>query len=748
MAEHVRIVGVRHHSPACARLVDEVLSTFQPDWILIEGPSDMNGRLEELALDHQPPVALFSFHFSEDRRYSAWYPFCVHSPEWIALRFGLSGGAQVRFIDLPGWAAQEGDCENRYADRRGSPDYVRELERKTGEFGYDAVWDACFELPDLTGLEDRLGAYFEGLRGLEPARASDLARESFMGDYVAWAAKQGGRVLVVCGGYHAPVLRQAIGQVIETEPRPPDPPAEARAETWLVPYSQKRLDSFAGYASGLPSPAWYRWSWESDSPARLGLHATAERLRRRGLNISVADTVAAWTQAETLSRLRGHQTVARVDLLDGVASTWIKEALSQPFPWSTRDMLQAETHPVMVELVAALSGSRRGALAPKTPLPPLFHRVEETLDTLDLRPPPKGARERKLFRGEPQDKPTIYALERLLLLDIPGFKRITKPEASPQVFSITRDEDYESALVEAASYGPTLETATTACLEERAAHTVGLVPLVAVLADAVRANLPSLSERAVTTLGQVIQAERSFEALGQGLAELGGLLRHAGLSPSDEKTARTLTEAAVDRGLWLAEGIRGEGPLSTDRVVAVMAMRDAVLLMRGELQVPAARIGGVWRRIALSPDVPADLQGAALGSLVSLNDLDARSGAELATSTFESVSATLLGDYLVGLLSLAREVLTAHEGLMFGLDRALSELDATEFKLALPSLRLAFQRLPSRERASLAARITSIHGGTAHQLTARLTTSAHELALASELENQTNRLLQEYGFDD
>ena len=42
------IVGVRHHSPACARLVEQILIERRPRAVLIEGPADMNPRLDEL----------------------------------------------------------------------------------------------------------------------------------------------------------------------------------------------------------------------------------------------------------------------------------------------------------------------------------------------------------------------------------------------------------------------------------------------------------------------------------------------------------------------------------------------------------------------------------------------------------------------------------------------------------------------------------------------------------------------------
>ena len=75
--------------------------------MLIEGPSDFNDRIDELALDHQLPIAIYSSVVPERAARGAYHPFCVHSPEWQALRAGFEIGAEVRFIDLP-WAAIAG----------------------------------------------------------------------------------------------------------------------------------------------------------------------------------------------------------------------------------------------------------------------------------------------------------------------------------------------------------------------------------------------------------------------------------------------------------------------------------------------------------------------------------------------------------------------------------------------------------------------------------------------------------------
>ena len=86
VGDRVVFVPVRHHSPACARVVAELAARMKPDAILIEGPSDFNDRIGELALGHTLPIAIYSYaRLADGSRCGAYYPFCVYSPEWQAL---------------------------------------------------------------------------------------------------------------------------------------------------------------------------------------------------------------------------------------------------------------------------------------------------------------------------------------------------------------------------------------------------------------------------------------------------------------------------------------------------------------------------------------------------------------------------------------------------------------------------------------------------------------------------------------
>jgi Family of unknown function (DUF5682) len=102
---NIHILGIRHHGPGSARSVERALTEVQPDCILIEGPPELTDVLD-LARnqDMHPPIA--GFVYATDRpELASFDPFATFSPEWVALRFGLTQNppqnVTIRFMDLP-----------------------------------------------------------------------------------------------------------------------------------------------------------------------------------------------------------------------------------------------------------------------------------------------------------------------------------------------------------------------------------------------------------------------------------------------------------------------------------------------------------------------------------------------------------------------------------------------------------------------------------------------------------------------
>src|SRR5204862_4478302 len=149
------IAPVRHHSPACAWAVRAMIRELKPRRVLIEAPADFTQHVELLThAETRPPVAIAALVEKKgEHRVAAYYPFCVHAPEYMAIHEARALGAEVRFIDLPaadmiGARAERAEdsliaLTDEHAFDGG--DFIAALCRRTGcRDGYE-LWDHLFE---------------------------------------------------------------------------------------------------------------------------------------------------------------------------------------------------------------------------------------------------------------------------------------------------------------------------------------------------------------------------------------------------------------------------------------------------------------------------------------------------------------------------------------------------------------------------------------------------------------------------
>lgn len=747
-SELPEIIGVRHHSPACAHLVRERILQLKPRYVLIEGPMDFNSRLHELFLAHQLPLAIYSYGMASTKgqgsRRGSWSPFAEHSPEWQALLAGRAVNAELRFIDLPAWHPACAGMINRYADladvqqQRQATALDLALGQCLGIEGPDALWDSLFEVPGSTGeLSRQLRYYFEQLRADCAGSVENQARESMMASWISWAMqRREGSVLVVCGGYHAPALQQLWRQMSQSKvPEPVLPPlascfadgstqAEYITGSYLVPYSYKRLDAFTGYASGMPSPAFQQWVWEHGmaQAGTLLLQKVFARLRQRGVPASTADMAAVYARGQALARLRGHGVPLRCDWLDAMVGTLVKDALSVQVPWSYRGTLRSGTDPVLVEILSVLSGERQGALDPQTPAPPLLHAVGLLLDSLQL----TAQCELTLQLSEQEDLRRSRVLHQLRMLDIPGFRLLggKRPPCSVQleeVWHLSTPLEQTPALIEAACYGATLAEAAGGKMEERfitacaASHAVSL--LVDLLNDALLADVSNFNQQIIDALDRAIQQESRFTELGQAIGILHQIYRYGdGSSLYGALILQVLLQQLFDRALWLCEA-PGSVPASESlshitAFSALKALLRDLLSMSPEQKsswfpaIEIERAFAVFRRKSVAENADPLSRGAAMGLVMSL----CRDPLPLSPLDLLSrIPVARIGDGLSGLIALARHELTEEEAFVSGLDQLVQALDDGDFLAALPGMRAAFAWLPPRERGEFARRILRLH---------------------------------------
>lgn len=784
LEERLHVVGVRHHSPACAQLVRHVIETVRPRHVLIEGPSDFNERLSELELPHSFPIAIFTYYQDAERRHASWTPFCSYSPEWIAIEAGRSVGAEVRFCDLPAWHPAFEGRANRYADRDGIKEQartekaLRALTERTHTDDIDALWDHLFEHPtEKDELARRLETYFEHLRSDARGGERDEPREALMARWVAWALHEGqedgSAVVLVCGGWHAPrVKRDALtlaraSAVIEMPPpdREPEIDSEGRPVrhgSYLVPYTYKRLDAFAGYESGMPSPAYHEWVFEDghERAADRVMAAVIDRVRKKKQPLSTADLIAARSLATALARLRGHTVTMRTDILDGLAGALVKDGMEVPFPWARRGTLAPRTEPILVEVVGALSGDREGMLAPGTPRPPLAADVRDELERCGL-PLTNSRTKVSISLRDEHGRAKSRVLHRLRVLEIPGFSRESGPNWATdtqldETWTLVSSIEQDAALIEASEWGATLEAAALARLEAELLNARGrLSALARILGISVFVGIEGLDARIIAEVASGVSSEPSLGELGAAAARLLDLTLHGELFGADgAQQVEEVLVAAFDRGLWLLEGMNGgAAPLDENIVHAVVALRD--LLRRGPNEVRAARerADGVFSRRSVDMECPPSIRGACLGALWSLERLG-----EPGVATAHAVRAvraaalpSAIGDFLCGLFATARVQVFDSEPLIAAIDDVLVGLGDEELLVALPSLRLAFGYFPPRERALIARTVLGIHGGdaeAAHGLVSKLRLRPDDIALGLALDLRMTERARRYGLVD
>ncbi|WP_227429514.1 DUF5682 family protein [Psychrobacter sp. I-STPA6b] len=245
----VHFIGIRHHSPVCATLVQQWILTHRPAVVLIEAPSDIKPQLAQFFLPHQLPIALYSYRQErvlaqpiadldlEDNNLEnnnldaqdniqtaqSWFPLLDYSPEWLAIQTAGKINAEIDFIDLPHWSyrasihhnwqdstdnqsplsAQSLDNDNQTSNRYHH--VLTQLLEQTGCDNQDALWERWFEqTTDLNhfdnkhfdnkhfdnknfdNIETRLAYYFDVLRGDAKGSIEDRCREGYMAQWIAY----------------------------------------------------------------------------------------------------------------------------------------------------------------------------------------------------------------------------------------------------------------------------------------------------------------------------------------------------------------------------------------------------------------------------------------------------------------------------------------------------------------------------------------------------------------------------------
>ena len=715
----VEIFGIRHHGPGSARSLIAALSEYQPDAVLIEGPADADPLLHWVLADGMtPPLALLGYA-PDHPQTAAFWPYAIFSPEWQAMRYALQRNIEVGFCDLPAsamlarWPRRRSPDDDRdeqeiapdETPRATPPEQHDPLAVLAAAAGYDDPerwWDDLVESRlDSSSPFPMITDAMAELRMIMDQSAADhdreARREAYMRQKIRDALKRGReRVAVVCGAWHAPVLRWPLPPAAADIRTLRGAPRRKITLTW-VPWTHQRLAYATGYGAGVASPGWYHHLWGTpDQPIVRWLAKVAQALRSRDLPVSSAHVIEAVRLAETLASLRGRP-------LAGLAE--VTEA--------TRAVL-CDGNELAVRYVTdhLVVGQALGAVNEGVPTVPLEADIVRTCRSLRVRREAQ-VRFHDLDLRRPIDQARSQLFHRLRLLELgwimPAESSVQSQGTFRETWESRWEPEYSVAIVEASVWGTTVESAATARVDKIIAEG-SLVELTEAVARCLLANLPQALDRLLATLADKAALDADVVHLMDALPALARAQRYGDVRQTDTRALQKVSEVLVVR---ICAGL----PQAVVRLDATNAalMRRRIDAVNTAIGLLSGSVRDRWLDTVATMIDRTDVHGLVLGRIVRLL-LDAERLSDVSVRLQRALSAGApaadKAAWVDGFFS-DGALLLIHDAELRGLlDAWVCQLDDAQFVDMLPLLRRTFGTFAAAERQAIAERIAS--GGRSH----------------------------------
>lgn len=696
----VHVLGIRHHGPGSARAVADALERLDPEVVLIEGPPELDPVAPlAAAAGMRPPVA--GLVYATDRpATAAFYPMAVFSPEWVALRWALEHGRQVRFLDLPANAALVlEDAEDPAAEPPIDP-----IATLAGAAGYDDPerwWEDAVELR-YHGLEV-FDALLDAMRALREGHVPDLRtqrREAAMRKVLRAVIRGGaGTIAVVCGAWHAPVLVPSEFPTQAADNRLLKGLRTTKVAATWVPWTSSRLARASGYGAGISSPGWYHHLFTTARDEAVGrwLVRVAHLLRREQHDVSPAAVIEGVRLADALAVLRNRPHPGLPEVLEACQAV----------------LCGGSDVPMRLVARKLLVGDILGRVPAETPMVPLAKDLEATRKRLRLK---QSAAEQQLDLDlrTPTHLERSKLLHRLLLLGV----RWGEPAETARTRGTFRESwvlewrpELAVALIEASGHGTTIESAATAVVAQRAAE-ADIAELSALVEDTLTADLPEALAGVLAALGERAARQHDTTRLMAAVEPMARVRRYGNVRRADtELVQRVLTGVVTRIAVGLPAACAG---LDEDAGREVRQLVDGV--QRGIGLLDQQELREVWygalRTVADRLGVPGLIAGRAVRLLLDAGLLDVADAARrLSRQLSVAADATQAAGWLEGFLSGEAALLVHEPELLEIVDRWATGVGEDVFDHLLPLLRRTFADFSAPERREIGLRVRRIDRG-------------------------------------
>ena len=724
----VEVFGIRHHGPGSARSLVAALVDYQPDAVLIEGPADADPLLRWVLADGMtPPLALLGY--AADRpQTAAFWPYAVFSPEWQAMGYALQRDVEVAFCDLPAAAVLARwprgvthDDDDELVQTADEPaetlrpvsleqhDPLAVLAQAAGYDDPERWWDDLVEsrldssspFPMITDAMGELRMIM-GQDGRYAER--EARREAYMRQQIRAALKRGReRVAVVCGAWHAPMLRWPLPPAAADVRTLRGMPRRKIILTW-VPWTHQRLASVTGYGAGVASPGWYHHLWVApDRPIVRWLARVAQALRTRDLPVSSAHVIEAVRLAETLASLRGRPLAGLTEVTE-----------------ATRAVL-CDGDELAVRYITdhLVVGQALGSVNEGVPTVPLEADLVRTCRTLRVRRE-AAVRFHDLDLRRPIDQARSQLFHRLRLLGlgwiVPAESGVQSQGTFRETWESRWEPEYSVAIVEASVWGTTVESAAMARVQ-KIIDQGSLVELTHAVERCLLAELPRALDGLLATLTDKAALDADVVHLMDALPALARAQRYGDVRQTDTRALGKVSEVLVVR---ICAGLpKAIASLDATNATTMRRRIDDVNAAIGLLAESAKQ--GMDSADSMHPEVRSrwldtlapmidrtDVHGLLLGRIVRLL-LDADRLTDVPVRLERALSAGVpaadKAAWVDGFFTDGALLLIHDAELRRLLDEWVNQLDEVQFVDMLPLLRRTFGTFAPAERQAIAERI-------------------------------------------
>lgn len=739
---------VRHHSPGCALHLRQAIKRYNPDIILIEGPSDSHELLPYIADSNS--VAPFCIYYSYDdkegrvndgkEKYRAYYPFLDYSPELVAIREATARNVPVRFIDLP-YAVRlvnrkEEEAETQYYYNENKEfevnTYTAMIAARAGCRSFAEFWESRYEL-DAAGMDNDafarnifyLGYYMR--MATPPTEASykeDVLRERYMAAEINKSLSHHQKILVVAGAFHIKGLMESLKT---NEPLSLKPVNKENVASYLMPYTFREADSKSGYAAGMPFPAFYQTIWEKGNFDNVVLDYIVKTARyaRKAQSISLPDEINAFMMARSLAVLRGKPSPGVYELLDGVKSAFVKGDINATSTFEIDFLLRL------------LSGMGAGKVVANDHIPPVVIEFRALCSTHRIK---TSTIERQEMTLDIIKNPTHYRksrfLHQLLFLETsfctlqsgPDYVNQKDRNLVRETWVCRYSTQVETRLIDLSVYGTSLSQICASLIERDFKDSMTAEGLGKLLISVQVMGIEGFYTQYEETIRQIISGEKNFVNLCKLISSLEYLLNMQRLMDGEEEPlVPELCKMAFNEAIGQIAAVRQT--TEDEEQLICEQMRNLYGFVLSSPRYDTAAFNDAVGKVVDDSFSNSRFFGVCLAIRYKEGFIEQQAfcnqiSAYLTTSITQPEQAA---SFVCGLFLVARDVLFADSHILEALDRVIGGADNETFLTILPNLRYAFTSFLPAELERLGRTVAEYHQVSEHTFEGSTAVSQEEV---------------------